>query len=65
MAENDDRVMISIRLPKALLDEIKEYVRVNKPAVRNRTQTIEIALAKLLPKKKHGKQSQSDSTLQI
>lgn len=51
--KSDDRVMISIRLPKSLLNKIEEYVEKNKPAVRDRTQAIEVALANLFEKKKH------------
>lgn len=48
---DEERIIISVRLPKKLLDKIEKYINANKPFVRDRTQVVEIALDKLFKEK--------------
>jgi metal-responsive CopG/Arc/MetJ family transcriptional regulator len=45
------RIPISIRLPEKILSALDAYVKRNSPAIKDRTQVIEIALDKLLKEK--------------
>jgi metal-responsive CopG/Arc/MetJ family transcriptional regulator len=40
--------MISLRLTKSLLERIEKFVKKNTPAIKDRTQAIEVALERLI-----------------
>lgn len=51
MPKPDERIIISIRLPRSLVERADERVKKLSPSVRDRTQLIEIALSDFLSKK--------------
>jgi hypothetical protein len=48
MLKPTDRIMISIRLTRSLLERVEKYVAKSSPIIRDRTQAIEVALERLL-----------------
>jgi hypothetical protein len=50
MSKPDERIIISIRLPRSLVERADKRVEQLSPAVRDRTQLIEIALSDLVKK---------------
>lgn len=48
MSKSDERIIISIRLPRSLVERADKRVAKLSPSVRDRTQLIEIALSDYL-----------------
>ena len=51
MRNSTNRIMISIRLTRSLLERVEKFVAKNTPVIRDRTHAIEVALEKLLSQK--------------
>jgi metal-responsive CopG/Arc/MetJ family transcriptional regulator len=48
MPKNDERIMISIRLPRSVIERIDKLVKEQTPALKDRTQVIEVALSNFI-----------------
>ncbi len=44
----DERIMLSIRLPRSLVERLDVWVKKQSPAIKDRTHAIEVALTNLI-----------------
>ena len=49
MSKNERiRIMLSIRLPRSLVERVDEWVKKQSPTIKDRTHAIEVALTNLI-----------------
>jgi len=52
MPKSDNRIMLSVRLPRSLVERVDKLVKDQYPKLQDRTHAIEVALSNLLKSSK-------------